>query len=179
MIQWIAPLASEAPELIVVGVLVNKARATAGFNTLISSKLNQWTLLIGTLAVVYSIALGQYGTLPFDSKQAAEIWITAGQSLFALAIITNFEISVREAIVLFTLFISQVVIEFLILRVLPVAQPEAISIALLYVYTALYLVGGGYLLASRREDIREIAGRTGDAIRTAAGREPVHVEGAD
>jgi len=179
MIQWIAPLASEAPELIVVGVLVNKARATAGFNTLISSKLNQWTLLIGTLAVVYSIALGQYGTLPFDSKQAAEIWITAGQSLFALAIITNFEISVREAIVLFTLFISQVVIEFLILRVLPVAQPEAISIALLYVYTALYLVGGSYLLASRREDIREIAGRTGDAIRTAAGREPVHVEGAD
>ncbi|MFB6269683.1 MAG: sodium:calcium antiporter, partial [Halobacterium sp.] len=51
MIQWVAPLASESPELIVVVYLVNKARSTAGFNALISSKLNQWTLLIGTLVV--------------------------------------------------------------------------------------------------------------------------------
>ncbi|KPN31617.1 sodium/calcium exchanger protein [Halolamina pelagica] len=58
MIQWIAPLASESPELIVVVVLVRKARSTAGFNALISSKLNQWTLLIGTLVIVHSIALG-------------------------------------------------------------------------------------------------------------------------
>jgi len=80
MIQWIAPLASEAPELIVVVYLVNKARSTAGFNALISSKLNQWTLLIGTLVVVHSLALGRYGVLAFDFKQSAEIWLTAAQS---------------------------------------------------------------------------------------------------
>ncbi|MDY6779298.1 MAG: sodium:calcium antiporter, partial [Halobacteria archaeon] len=45
MIQWVAPLASESPELIVTAYLVNKARSTAAFNALISSKLNQWTLL--------------------------------------------------------------------------------------------------------------------------------------
>jgi cation:H+ antiporter len=179
MIQWVAPLASEAPELIVVALLVNKARATAGFNTLISSKLNQWTLLIGTLAIVYSIAIGQVSTLPFDEKQAAEIWITAGQSFFAIAIITNFEINVREALVLIFLFLSQVIIEFMVLRVLPVANPEHFSILLLYVYTAIYLVGGVYLILKRLPEIREIVGRTGDAIRTAAGREPIHVEGAD
>jgi len=104
MIQWIAPLASESPELIVVAYLVNKARSTAGFNALISSKLNQWTLLIGTLAVVYSIAAGSIGALPFDEKQQAEIWITAAQSFFAIGVLTNFEISVREAVVLLALF---------------------------------------------------------------------------
>jgi len=123
MIQWLAPLASESPELIVVAYLVNKARSTAGFNTLISSKLNQWTLLIGTLAIVYSISAGAVGTLSFDAKQAAEIWITAAQSFFAIAIIVNFEINVREAVVLLVLFSSQVLTEFYVIRTY--AEPAA------------------------------------------------------
>ncbi|MEF8855182.1 MAG: sodium:calcium antiporter, partial [Haloarculaceae archaeon] len=85
MIQWIAPLASESPELIVVAVLVWKARSTAGFNALISSKLNQWTLLIGTLVVVYSLALGGYSVLPIDAEQSGEILLTAAHSYIALA----------------------------------------------------------------------------------------------
>jgi cation:H+ antiporter len=179
MIQWIAPLASESPELIVVAVLVNKARSTAGFNALISSKLNQWTLLIGTIAVVYSIALGNISTLPFDGKQAAEIWITAAQSLFAIAILINYEISMREALMLFSLFISQVVIEFLVLRVLSVPNPEALSIDLLYVFTGIYLLIAAVLFYRRRHALREVFTRAGNAVRTAAGREPVAVEKAD
>jgi len=177
MIQWIAPLASESPELIVVVVLVTKARSTAGFNALISSKLNQWTLLIGTIAVVYSLALGAYGTLPFDARQGAEIWITAGQSYFALAILCNFEISIREALVLFALFISQVLIEFALIRdlfVLPISSHD-----LLLVYTAVYLVLGTGLFVSRRRSLRRLFGLAGDAVRTAVGREPVHLDRAD
>ncbi|MDS0281339.1 sodium:calcium antiporter [Haloarcula onubensis] len=177
MIQWVAPLASEAPELIVVTVLVNKARSTAGFNALISSKLNQWTLLIGTIAVVYSIALGGLGTLPFDAKQAAEIWITAAQSYFALAILVNFEISIREAIVLFGLFISQVLLEFALIREL-LALPFG-SYELLIGYTVLYLVAGTALFAVRRQALAHLFGLAGDAFRTALGREPVHEELAD
>jgi len=52
MIQWVAPFASESPEFIACAYLVRKLRTTAAFNALISSKLNQWTLLIGTLVVV-------------------------------------------------------------------------------------------------------------------------------
>jgi cation:H+ antiporter len=177
MIQWVAPLASESPELIVVAVLVNKARSTAGFNALISSKLNQWTLLIGTIAVVYSIALGGLGTLPFDAKQGAEIWITAAQSFFALAILVNFEITIREAVVLFGLFISQVLIEFAIIRDL-VVLPFT-SYQLLIGYTVLYLVIGTALFAIRRRALARLFGLAGDAVRTAMGREPVHAEQAD
>jgi cation:H+ antiporter len=177
MIQWVAPLASESPELIVVTVLVSKARSTAGFNALISSKLNQWTLLIGTIAVVYSLALGTYGVLPFDARQGAEIWVTAGQSFFALAILCNFEISIREAIVLFVLFISQVVVEFALIRdvlALPISSHD-----LLLAYTAVYLVAGTALFLKRRRALLLLCGLAGDAVRTAVGQDPVHLEGAD
>jgi cation:H+ antiporter len=170
MIQWIAPLASESPELIVVVYLVNKARSTAGFNALISSKLNQWTLLIGTLAVVYSVALGQYGALPFDPKQAAEIWLTAAQSYFAIAVLVNFNISAREALVLLVLFVSQVLIEFLLLVWLPTTLVNAHE--LLLIFTVIYLVAGTVLLVVRRSAVRRLLGRTRRTVAVAVGRAP-------
>ncbi len=107
MIQWVAPLASESPEFIATAYLVNKARTTASFNALISSKLNQWTLLIGTLVVVYSLSLGYYDVLSFSQKQAGEIWLTAAQSFFAVTLLLNFSISIREALLLLALFLAQ------------------------------------------------------------------------
>ncbi|WP_049987552.1 sodium/calcium exchanger protein [Halobellus rufus] len=179
MIQWLAPLASESPELIVVAYLVNKARTTAGFNALISSKLNQWTLLIGTLAVVYSISAGQVGTLPFDSKQAAEIWITAAQSFFAIAILTNFEISTREALALLGLFVTQVAAEFYIVQAYAEPTATSLSMAILYAYTAVYVVLGVGLVIRRRESVHELLERTVSTARSALMTEPSQPEHAD
>lgn len=154
MLQWIAPLASESPELIVVAYLVSKSRSTAGFNALISSKLNQWTLLIGTLVVVYSLALGQYAPLPFNQKQAGEIWLTAAQSFFALALLSNFEISAREALGLLILFVSQVILEFLLFRnliVLPLSSYD-----LLLLFSGIYIVLGSVILFARRAAVRQL-----------------------
>ncbi|MFB6166227.1 MAG: sodium:calcium antiporter [Haloarculaceae archaeon] len=181
MIQWIAPLASEAPELIVVAVLVNKARSTAGFNALISSKFNQWTLLIGTLAVVFSLALGAAGTLPFDTKQTAEIWITAAQSFFALAVLIDFRISLREALALFVLFASQVLIEFYLLKLsgLPEPRAEAASITMLFAFTAVYLLAGLALFVRRRAHLRDALGIAVAAARAALGDGRPEPGGAD
>jgi len=170
MIQWIAPLASESPELIVVAYLVNKARSTAGFNALISSKLNQWTLLIGTLAVVYSLGLGEVGSLPFDEKQTAEIWITAAQSAFAIAILTNFNISLREATALLVLFVSQVVLEFAIIRTVADAAVETeLGILVLHTYTVVYLVLAAVLFWLRRDSLVALLQRTNRNVQSAYG----------
>jgi cation:H+ antiporter len=168
MVQWFAPLASESPELIVTAYLVNKARTTASFNALISSKLNQWTLLIGTLVVVYSIALGQYGALPFGEKQAAEIWLTAAQSFFALAILINFRISMKEAVVLLVLFLSQVVGEFVLIQTMSEAAAESASVTLLFAFTALYIVLGVGLFASRFDDAKRVASLSRSQFRGTA-----------
>jgi cation:H+ antiporter len=143
MIQWVAPLGSESPELVVVAYLVNKARTTAGFNALISSKLNQWTLLIGTLVLVYSIAAGQYGVLPFDQKQAGEIWLTAAQSLFALSILVTFTISGREAVALLVLFVAQL-------------HPAFHHYEALLAFSAIYLVLAFALFARRFSDLQRL-----------------------
>ena len=179
MIQWLAPLASESPELIVVAYLVHKARSTAGFNALISSKLNQWTLLIGTLAIVYSISAGAIGTLSFDSKQAAEIWITAAQSFFAIALLANFEISIREAVVLLILFATQVLAEFYVIQTYTEPTATTISITILYVYTAVYAVLGVGLFAKRRKSVRELRERSVSNVRTAIGIGTSQTEHAD
>ncbi|SNZ17360.1 cation:H+ antiporter [Natronoarchaeum philippinense] len=153
MIQWVAPLASESPELIVTAYLVNKARTTAAFNALISSKLNQWTLLIGTLGVVFSISQGAYGVLEFSFKQSAEIWLTAAQSFFALAILINFRITVREAVVLLVLFVSQVGIEFLLIDTISVGFTAT---DLLLAYTAVYLLLGSAMFVARFDNVRHV-----------------------
>jgi cation:H+ antiporter len=179
MIQWLAPLASESPELVVVAYLVNKARSTAGFNALISSKLNQWTLLIGTLAVVYSISAGAVGTLSFDQKQAAEIWITAAQSFFAIAVLTNFEISTREAVALLGLFATQVLAEFYVIQTYSEPAATNVSMTILYAYTAVYVVLGVGLFVLRRDSVRHLVRRTVSNARAALEGSPSVPENAD
>jgi cation:H+ antiporter len=107
LIQWFAPLASEAPELTVAAILASRGRALAAMVMLISSKVNQWTLLIGSLPVAYSISGVQLSPLPMDSRQVEEVFLTAAQSAFAVAIFASLSISFTEALLLFGLFGTQ------------------------------------------------------------------------
>lgn len=107
LVQWIAPLASESPEFIVAILFALKLKAKESLTTLISSKVNQWTLLIGMLPLIYSLSAGQLQPMHLDARQAEEIFLTAAQGLFALVIIVNLRFSIMEALLLFVLFASQ------------------------------------------------------------------------
>ena len=56
LIQWIAPLASESPEIIVAVLFSLRANPVAGLTALISSEVNQLTLLVGSMAVIFSLS---------------------------------------------------------------------------------------------------------------------------
>jgi cation:H+ antiporter len=107
LVQWLAPLASEAPEVVIACILTLKGDAQAGMGAMVSSKVNQWTLLVGTLPLVYSLALGRLGALHLDARQVEEILLTSAQSLFGIAVLCNLRLSLWEAIGLFGLFVSQ------------------------------------------------------------------------
>jgi cation:H+ antiporter len=107
LVQWVAPLASESPEFILAGMLAARGRHDAGMTVLISSKVNQWTLLIGSLPLAYSISGGEVAALDFDSRQAEEVFLTAGQSLFAVAIFVSLTMVWWEAVLLAALFGTQ------------------------------------------------------------------------
>jgi cation:H+ antiporter len=107
LVQWVAPLASEAPEFILAGLLALRGRHHSAMTILISSKVNQWTLLIGSLPLAFAISDGSFRALDFDSRQSEEVFLTAGQSMFAVAILVSLSMSRWEAAVLGGLFFTQ------------------------------------------------------------------------
>ncbi|MDQ3680943.1 MAG: sodium:proton exchanger [Actinomycetota bacterium] len=109
LVQWLAPLASEAPELLVAALYAWRLNTSSGLGTLVSSKVNQWTLLVGTLPIAFAIAAGTTHGLPIDAHQREELFLTAAQSAFAVAILANLSMSVREAGVVLGLFLFQFV----------------------------------------------------------------------
>jgi cation:H+ antiporter len=109
LVQWLAPLASEAPEFVVVALFAWRGETTAALSTLVSSKVNQWTLLVAMLPLVYSVALGRPDALPLDARQREEVLLTAAQSLFAVALLLDLRLSLIGAGTLFGLFVFQMV----------------------------------------------------------------------
>jgi cation:H+ antiporter len=107
LVQWLGPLASEAPEFLVAILFAWRADAAAGLRILVSSKVNQWTLLVGTLSLVYSVASGAPRPLPLDDRQIMELFLTGAQSLFAIVLILMLTLTWRGALALFVLFLGQ------------------------------------------------------------------------
>ncbi|TFI59875.1 sodium:proton exchanger [Sphingomonas parva] len=112
LIQWLAPLASEAPAVTVAVLFVLSARAAAGMTTMISDKINQWTLLVGMLPLAFSVGAGTLSSLPLDSRQHEEFFLTAAQSLFGLSLLLRLRLGVGGAVALVILFSLQVVLAF-------------------------------------------------------------------
>jgi cation:H+ antiporter len=141
LVQWLAPLASEAPEFVVVGLFAWRGASTAALGTLVSSKINQWTLLVAMLPLVYSFGSGEIAALPLDQRQRDEIMLTAAQSLFAVVLLLDMRLSLLGAGALFGLFIVQMIL------------PETRS-TLTIVYFVLSAV---VLVVSRRESLKAFA----------------------
>ena len=113
LIQWLAPLASEAPAVVIAVLFVLSGRAEGGLTTMISDKINQWTLLVGMLPLAMSLGAGGVAALPLDARQHEEFFLTTGQSLFGVALLLRLRFNLLSAIVLAALFSVQVVVAFL------------------------------------------------------------------
>jgi len=139
-VQWLAPLASESPELLVAGLYAWRLNTNAGLGTLVSSKVNQWTLLVGTLPIVFAIASQSSHGLPIDDVQRQELFLTAAQSFFAVAVLANLSMNLREAWFLFGLFWAQ----FLIGGVLPESLhgEERVLVGIVYLALGLFVLFG-------------------------------------
>jgi cation:H+ antiporter len=137
LIQWLAPLASESPEMVILAYFAMRGHVASAMSAIISSKINQWTLLISSLPITYSLSAMKISLLPLATRPREEVLLTAAQSLFACAVIANRFFSVREALLLFVLFFTQLLIP---------------SVHARYLFAALYFVLAiGWFFAYRRE----------------------------
>jgi cation:H+ antiporter len=147
LVQWLAPLASEAPELLVVALYAARLKTGEALTAVVSSKINQWTLLVGTLPLVFAIASGSLSGLPVEAAQRQEVLLTGAQTVFAVALLVNLSISLREAFALFGLFWAQ----FILGAVVP-ARYKGTE---LLVLSGVYLLLGLWLIARRLGDFRD------------------------
>jgi cation:H+ antiporter len=150
LVQWLAPLASETPEFIITGVFAWRLLGAAALGALVSSKVNQWTLLVGTVPLVFNLASYMIGksiptALPLDTIQRDDLLLTSAQSAFAVAMLLGLHLSLWEAGLLTALFL----IQFLI--------PETHT-----AMTAVYLVLSVFFIIRNRVHIA-------DAIRSLGG----------
>jgi len=107
LVQWLAPLASESPEGLIALLFALKGKGSVGLGALISSKVNQWTLLVGALPLAYGLAAGGMAPMILNGRQKEELLLTSAQSLFAAVVISDFRFSLWEAILLLALFAGQ------------------------------------------------------------------------
>lgn len=110
LVQWLAPIASEAPEFILALMFGFKGKPGVGLAILLSSKINQWTALAGSMPIAYVIGGGAGAALPMDARQLEEFSLTAAQALLGVAILLALRIRLVEGIVLFGLFVASFLI---------------------------------------------------------------------
>lgn len=136
LVQWLAPLASESPELIVACLYAARLKASQSLGTLLSSKVNQWTLLVGTIPIMFAVSATTTSGLPLDGNQRLELLITAAQSLFAVSILIDRRITAKGATALLTLF----GIQFAASILLPPGPNRIVILAMSGLYVVLALV---------------------------------------
>ncbi|HEY1839761.1 MAG TPA: sodium:proton exchanger [Mycobacterium sp.] len=106
LVQWLAPLASEAPEFIIATIFAARGKGGIAISTLISAKVNQWTLLIGSLPVAYMLG-GGTTSMQLDGRQIEEMVLTAAQTLMGVTLLLGLRFQRWAAWLLLGLFVVQ------------------------------------------------------------------------
>ena len=107
-VQWVAPFLSEFPEKVSAFHWASRVtKAPMGLMNMISSNVNQWTVLAAMIPIVFSIARGEPAALPFDGIQRDEILLTVMQSVVAVLLLINMRFEWWNAALLFLLWLVQ------------------------------------------------------------------------
>jgi len=132
LVQWLAPLSSEAPEFIIAIIFAARGKGAIAIATLISSKVNQWTLLVGSLPAAFILG-GGGSSIQLDGRQIEEMVLTAVQTLMGVALILGLRFRRWAAWALLGLFVVQFPITSTEGRLLLSAAYAAVAVGALVV----------------------------------------------
>lgn len=109
-VQWVAPFVSEFPEKISAFHWARRvSTAPMALMNMLSSNVNQWTVLAAMIPIVYSLSVGHPAALPFDGAQREEILLTVAQSGVAVLLLVHMSFEWWDALILFVLWLAQFV----------------------------------------------------------------------
>ncbi|MGN6184382.1 MAG: hypothetical protein ACTHQM_12095 [Thermoanaerobaculia bacterium] len=107
-VQWVAPFLSEFPEKLSAFYWARKVTmAPVALMNMVSSNINQWSILSAMIPVLFVISKGSITPLPFDTFQRHEILLTILQSLLGFLLLLNLQLVMWEALILFVFWAVQ------------------------------------------------------------------------
>ncbi len=107
-VQWVAPFLSEFPEKVTAFYWARTIRlAPMALLNMISSKVNQWTLLVSMIPIVYSFSMGRISTIPLDIHHREEILLSMMMTFYGCATLAKLKFTRGDAAVLFFLWLAQ------------------------------------------------------------------------
>ena len=107
-VQWVAPFLSEFPEKLSAFNWARQiSKAPMALMNLLSSTINQWSVLSGLIPVIYSLSRGEPSAIVFDVHQRQEILLTILQSALGFLLLVNLKLEAYEAGVLFVFWLTQ------------------------------------------------------------------------
>lgn len=107
-VQWVAPFVSEFPEKVSAFYWARTVdRASTALMNMVSSNINQWTLLAAMLPITYSLSRGAASAIVLDDEQQFELLMTLGQSILATMFLIDMRLKWWEATGLFGLWVLQ------------------------------------------------------------------------
>jgi cation:H+ antiporter len=136
-VQWVAPFLSEFPEKLSAFYWARKvSTANVALMNMVSSNINQWSILSAMIPIVFVISAGKLQPLVFDTMQRQEILLTILQSFLGFLLLLNLQLKLHEAVILFVFWFVQFVI-------------PSWRQAMIYVYLGWCLIEIVRMLASR------------------------------
>jgi cation:H+ antiporter len=107
-VQWVAPFLSEFPEKLSAFYWARKVRtANVALMNMVSSNINQWSILSAMIPVLFAISAGQLRPIVFDEHQRIEIILTILQSFLGFLLLLNMRLEMHEAVILFVFWLVQ------------------------------------------------------------------------
>jgi cation:H+ antiporter len=107
-VQWIAPFLSEFPEKVTAfNWARQRTKAPMAVMNMVSSNINQWTLLAAMIPLVFSLSLGHFEPVALDPMHRAELLVTLAQSLLGGLLLLDLEFSAIEALGILILWGAQ------------------------------------------------------------------------
>jgi len=107
-VQWVAPFLSEFPEKLSAFNWARQiTKAPMAVMNLVSSTINQWSILSALIPVIYSISRGTPSAIVFDPHQRLEILLTILQSFLGWLLLVNLDLRAFEAGILFVFWLVQ------------------------------------------------------------------------
>jgi len=112
LVQWVAPFLSEFPEFVSTFTWARRVtQAPMALMNIVSSNINQWTILAAMIPLVYGYSHlqhhGVWADFPFDPGQRIEIVLTLLQTALGVMLLANMEFDWLDATALFVLWVVQ------------------------------------------------------------------------